>query len=470
MDTTVHPDYAAMLPDWQLLRDAYQGETAVKRGDLWYLPATPGQVLDGMSTGEKGRTSYEGYKARARFPDYVEQAVSAMVGVMHSKPPIIELPPRLAAMLESATIDGEPMDVLLRRINEHQLITGRLGLMLDVQTGAAAAAVPYIALYDALSVRNWDDGSRSDLVLKKLNFAVLDESGPVRDRFTWTHKEAYRVLVLGELAANEPSGAYRVGVFGDVATFDESTLQPVSLAGRELEEIPLVLINARDIVNAPEKPPLLGLARLCLQMYRAEADYRQALFMSGQDTLVVTGGNDDDELRVGAGARIDVALGGDAKYIGVSGKGLPEMRTALENDRKEARDLGGRLLDTTGADAESGEALRIRVSARTASIRQIALTGAAGLEALLKIAARWVGADEAAVKVTPNLDFADDRLEGKVVVELMTAKGLGAPISLRSVHDLMRTRDITAMTFEDEMAEISTEEPPTEPTDGDDAE
>lgn len=465
-ETSFHPAYSAMLADWQLLRDAYDGETAIKRADVLYLPPTPGQVLDGMlSAADKGRQNYEGYKARARFPDYVEQAVSAMVGVMHSKPAVIEVPARLEPMLARATIDGEPMGVLLRRLNQEQLIMGRIGMLLDVPDGAPANGLPYIATYDALSIINWDDGSRSDLVAKKLNLAVLDESAPARDGFNWSLKNSYRVLVLGDLQANEPAGIYRAGVFDDISAFSDAALRDVSFAGRKLNEIPFVIVNARDLVNAPEKPPLLGLARLCLQMYRAEADYRQALFMSGQDTLVVVGGaNDEDALRVGAGARIDVAIGGDAKYIGVSGKGLPEMRQALDTDRKEAKDLGGKLLDTRGGDAESGEALRIRVGARTASLRQIALTGAAALEAILKVAARWVGADDKQVKVTPNLDFADESLEGKVVVELMTAKGMGAPLSLRSIHDLMRARDITSMTYEDELSEIETEEPaPDEP-------
>src|SRR5690606_16749209 len=134
-------------------------------------------------------------------------------------------------------------------------------------------------------------------------------------------------------------------------------------------------------------PPLLGLSNLCLAIYRGEADYRQALFQQGQDTLVVIGGLEYDEqgkpLRLGAGAVVGVPLGGDAKYVGTEGKGLAEMRQALENDKAAAVQRGARLLTAKGGDRQSGEALRVRVAAQTATLTIMAKTAAAGLEWLL---------------------------------------------------------------------------------------
>ena len=94
----------------------------------------------------------------------------------------------------------------------------------------------------------------------------------------------------------------------------------------ETSTIPFVFINSKDLSTIPDKPPLDSLARLALAIYRAEADYRQNLFMQGQDTLVRIGSTfeQDDEnkaVRMGAGARLDMPVNGDAMYIGVSGKG-----------------------------------------------------------------------------------------------------------------------------------------------------
>lgn len=461
--TSTHPQYSKFLPDWTLMRDSWDGERAIKDKGRQYLPATPGQEFDGLSVGQRGFQNYQSYKERARFHDFVCQAVEALVGIMHHKPPRIELPAAMEPLMESATVKGEPLDVLLRRINVEQLITGRLGLLADVLDGSPAGTLPYIALYRAEDVINWDDGTRDELVLQNLNLVVIDESENERtDRFEWEFETKHRVLALGDVEDNEGVGVYRAGVFrGQDAQFSEAGLVTPAISGRTLSQIPFVFVNAKDIVPDPDNPPLLGLARLGITVYRGEADYRQTLFMQGQDTLVIIGGTDseDEDTRAGAGATIDVPMGGNAKYIGVSSDGLAEQREALQNDKMEAAEIGGKLLDSRGREAESGDALRIRVSARTASLNQIALAGAEGLKTILRIMATWVGANPEDVVVEPNQDFADDSLDGRTLVDIMTAKTMGAPLSARSVHRLMREKDMTEMEFEEEVVEIESEAP-----------
>ncbi len=450
---TTHPLYATFLTSWEMMNDCYRGEAAVKERGTLYLPATPGQILDGMESTQVGYQNYLGYRKRARFPDFISQAVEALLGVMHRKPAVITVPKVMEPMIEKATIRGESMQMLLRRINTGQLVTGRIGILADIPDGATPDVLPYVSTYAAPAILNWDDGG-GDV----LNLVCLDETEYKRiDQFSWDRVTSTRVCLL-----DATTGNYATGVF--TGEYDPKGMVTPSRAGNVLQKIPFVVINSKDIVSDPDDPPLLGLARLALAVYRAEADYRQALFMQGQDTLVVVGG-DGTTVRVGAGARIDVPLGGDAKYIGVSGAGIPEMRMALENDNKTAGEIGGQLMNTN-REAESGDALRIRVSARTASLNQIALTGAEGLKSLLRTIAAWVGANPDEVEVTPNLDFAEDTMDGQTLVSFMTAKGLGAPISKRTIHDRMREQEITSMTYEEELDEIAQEEP--EPTGGGD--
>jgi hypothetical protein len=456
-----HPLYAEYVEDWTVITDTFRGERKIKEKGLLYLPATPGQIADGMSTKDKlGYKNYDAYKLRARFPDFVAQAVEAILGIMHHKPPTIDLPEQMEDLRERITIHGESLEVLLRRINEHQLVTGRVGLLADIADDVKVGTMPYIALYKAGDMINWDDEYTEDNVLRTLNLVVLNESGYERDdNFSWKFGAKFRVLLLGDIK-EKTGGLYRMGLFqGDNdTTFDKSALIEPSIGGKTLDKIPFVFINSKDIVPDPDDPPLLGLAKLALTVYRGEADYRQTLFMQGQDTLVVIGGvMEEGVLRVGAGARIEVQQGGDAKYIGVSSEGLAEQRMALENDRTEAGDVGGKLLDTTGHTAESGDALRIRVSARTASLNQIALAGAEGLQSILRTIAEWIGATPDEVVVTPNTDFADDTLEGRTLVDYMTAKTLGAPLSLESIHRILQEKDLTVKTYEEEITAIEAE-------------
>jgi hypothetical protein len=182
--------------------------------------------------------------------------------------------------------------------------------------------------------------------------------------------------------------------------------------------------------------------------------------MQGQDTLVKIGDlNRDEETRVGAGSVINVPIGGDAKYVGVNSQGLPEQRQCLENDYKRAYSKSGQIADSTSRAKESGDALRIRVAAQTATLPQIAKAGAMGLERVLKALAVWLGANPDEVKITPNLEFSETEFPSRTLVEIIQAKVQGAPISNQSIHAYMRERSLTKLTYEEELALLQAEEP-----------
>jgi Domain of unknown function (DUF4055) len=487
-----HPSFDAYEDDWLLMRHSYGGERIVKLQKTRYLPATKGQILDGQGQNKPnsvGEKDYDAYRARAVFPDYVREAVEHYVGMMHRKPAQFELPKVMEPLLLKATNAGETLQTLLRRINSEQLTTGRLGLLLDMPPPESidpANPLPYIAVYIAESMINWDDSNNYEGV-NSLGLVVLDESGPVRmNDFTWKDEERFRVLMLLPVAekdarAETPDAVvtiepgqpaiYKQKVFigvGAQVTVEE--MVPPTLRGKPLEMIPFIFINTKDIVTSPDLPPLLGLARMCMTIYRGEADYRQTLYLQGQDTLVTIGGivdtsgtggladATDEAVRTGAGSRIDLNIGGDAKYIGVSANGLPEQRTALENDRKQAETKSGQMIAPSAGKQESGDAMSTRMSAQTATLNQIAKTGATALENLLKVAAVWLGANPEEVKVTPNLEFVHQPMPTKDLVDLMSARTMGAPLSIESIHEILVARGYTRKDLEDELAAIAEED------------
>jgi hypothetical protein len=460
-----HPQYAEHIYDWTLMRDCYKGERAVKDKNTIYLPATHGQELDGMGVGEDGYKSYSAYKTRAIFPGFVYTAVESYLGLLHTKPTVITLPPEMEYLHTKATITGEDLITVLRKIQTEQLITGRIGALMDLREEELIPQ-PYIALYHAERIINWDDNDPT-AGLNALNMVVLDESRMVRSSdFVWRTALKYRILTLGNLFANEPNDAnyvYQQSLVdlttagGTENTNYDDFITPV-IRNNSLQEIPFVFINSKDTATMPDVPPLLSLSTLCLAIYRAEADYRHTLYMQGQDTLVIIAGSSDpdDETRVGAGSKIEVGMGGDAKYIGVSSGGLTEMRSSLENDRVSAQAMSGQLASNKGSQ-ESGDALRLRMASQTANLTQVAIASCYGLERLLKITARWMNLDDSLVTVTPNLQFADNRMTGQDFVQLMQAKSMGLPLSDESLHSLMQAQNLTAMHY-DEEAKLSIEE------------
>lgn len=507
-----HPLFAEFIADWTTMRDTYRGERVVRSKGKLYLAPTSGMVADGMEPNQPGWLAYQAYLIRAVFHPFVKGAVETLLGVMHKQPPVIELPAAMEGLREQATVHRESLNVLLRRINEAQLTTGRIGLLLDLAAEPTTSNVlPYIATFQEDHILNWDAGAIDAPVLQTINFVALDESEWERQQnFTWKFWNKYRILMLtdpalegqasaegtqnttgdpnpvlsgqatqGDAPQGNAEGTTSVGTVVDYAdgmaglvyktatirfdvadaNFDPRTLIAPTIRGMTLDEVPFVFINSKDILPQPDDPPMIGLAKLTLAIYRGEADYRQNLFMQGQDTLVINGvdPNGTDSVRVGAGAILRLPAGADAKYIGVTPAGLAEQREALVADKEQARAMGGQLIDTSTRTPESGDALKTRVQAQTVTLNQLVLTGAYGLETILKTAAKWMGCNPDEVKVTPNMQFDETELAPTDLVALITAKNLGAPLSLETIHDIMQERGMTEDEFEDEMAKIQEE-------------
>ncbi len=455
-----HPEYTELLPYWKIDRDLYKGELHVKNLGIEYLPATAGMIIDGMKAGQVGLANYNLYLSRALFHDFYKDAVEALIGIMHQKETAIDLPKELEPLRNNATATGESLVMLLRRINEEQLTTGRTGLQADMPGVSNVKTLPFIAMYCAEAIRNWNE-IRLPTGEIVVDFLCLDETKYVMDEesFSWSLKEQY---FIQQLIGGEVFGK----VFDETTGYDKTLMTKTMRQGKALDKIPFVFINSKDLLASPDTPPLQGLAQLVLSIYRSEADYRFNLFMQGQDTLVIKGGIsnpnavagiDDDAVRTGAGCRIDVDAAGDAKYIGVTSQGLSEQRLALEADKKAAETKAGSLSLGKASQQESGDALGKRVAAQTATLKQIALTGAAGLETMLKRIAVWVGADPDKVKVTANSDFADNDIKGQELVYLMTAKAMGYPLSQESLHKIAVERGLTLLDLETELKLIADE-------------
>lgn len=499
-----HPKYAAAAPDWKVVRDTHAGERQVKAAGTEYLPATSGMIAAGFLDGasgtaligrersdgqveavagaacfSEGQAQYDAYRCRAVFHPLVAASAEALIGIMHRKPPTIALPEKLEPLRDDCTQDREGLATLLRRINEEQLLTGRIGLLLDVRGELGPEALPFLSTYTAESILNW--GVDRDASPGKLLFAVLDESGDqLQDDLSYRHQRRY--LVLGDAATpfvrqsaadavGLPASGYVAAAVTDTDDAADLPFKAPQIAGNGLPEIPFVTIGAKDLQWAPDAPPLLRVASMALAIYRGEADYRHALFMQGQETLVTIGAKQASAyaepgevvrgrpILLGANGRIDLDLGGDAKFIGVSAAGLSAMRQAIEDDKRAAAEMGAQIIGDRSGGAESGDALEIRVAARTATLSSVALAGAQGLERILKMAAIWIGANPDEVKITPNLDFAGSPITGADILQITQAKSMGLPLSWASIHDWLARKGFTAKTYEEEEDQIGTEGP-----------
>ena len=395
------------------------------------------------STGKRTASDpYQFYLSFAEFPEVVEPTLTSFQGVIHAKPPMLELPKRIEYLRDDATPDGGKLEVLWQQVTREVLAGGRVSLLCAV---AEADDRVRLVLYGAESLINWrlkavrEGGDPAFVVLQEIR-RVPDEE----DEFESDEGVFYR------------DGAYQSRLWAaedrDADPEIVEPFAPVQVVGRSFDKIPIVTINALDAGYRYSAIPILPLVRRALSIYRLTADYRRALYNKGDPQAYISGiSSEDAPTKIGGGAlwtfeQPDARPG----YLDIDGQGIPLMRQAIEDETRKYDEESGRLL-SAGMRQESGEALRQRLSSSQMTIRNVVINCAAAFEAALKKVAESYGADPGDVSFKPSLDFTKPVMAGKDLLELAHAQQMGAPISSETIHEQMRLGDLTTFSFDEEM-------------------
>jgi hypothetical protein len=414
MDITIqHPRYAEFAGFWQLMRDAFDGEDAVKLRGETYLPMKSGTYA--MTDYALRNQTYLSYKSRAEFPELVSPTVRGTVGIMLETPAVVELPKKMEGLIEKATRNGSTLETFHRQIANELMITGRYGILPGIDQDGEG----YLAGYTAESIINWDTQDEVP------NYLVLDECGIERNPETniWTTKERYRECYMedGRYTSREWERTAQ-GLWSPVANV--VALKPPKMGQVQgLEELPFVFINTNGLQADPDDVPLYGLAKIALRIYRLDADYTFAMHMTSEPTPVAMGFDDPAEAiksgaapsSIGASKLWILPKGADAKYLEFSGAGIGAQKDAIQASLDRAVALGAQILTDQKRSAESGEALKMRLGNQASTLKQVAMTSAAGLEKALKNLAVWMNVDPESVSVEPNLDFYDHTLNAQEI-------------------------------------------------------
>lgn len=460
---SLHPDYVERLDEWRLMRRAERGPTAIKQAGIEYLSMPSGFTVlpDG------GTIAYDAYRNRSSFPDLLKPTLRGMVGLIHrqeAKITGLETGKPLARIWERATRDKLPLESFHRRVTSEIMLMGRYGILVDLPRPGENGelndeqAIPYFVGYSTENIINWSD---------ERDLFVLDESGFRREtqrtdgsEFIWDYEKQYRVLRL-------QNGRYQQQVYlGSEIQSGGPIIYPTALGAKPLEEIPFVVVSPRDLGLEIEESPLLGVSRYSIVMYQLDADYRHQLFMSGQETLFISG-IDKQEIPAAIGSSVVIAmpLGAVAQYVGPKGHTIEAHRTAIGDARNEAVASAAQLFDRQSGQ-ESGEALRLRYAAQTATLVTIAQASAAALERALRHAAVFVGQDPNEIVVTPNLEFVGSDLtptEAKALVDMW----MGDAISYDTLYDNLQrgriaSQERTAVEERDLISEGTVDKPKTD--------
>lgn len=442
---------------WTYVRDALDGESAVKRENTKYLPMptamaemppSPSQSRQNSASNDfahgmwdaphaHSNKAYEAYLQRARYPMLVAHTVRSLTGVAMRKPPTITLPKHLEYL-------AERLEKVYRKIVSNSLSYGRVWLVVEVTDDGKFD----ILVYKALSGVDWKEDKY--VVFRE----HVDETGDAKEDFEFVR------LIVGD---SEDGVVYQTQrVNGDAEDFENAEVKVPSYSGKTLERLPVVCCGSLDTEWTVDPIPMEGICSCAGQIYMKNADLSQAEYMSCNPMLVFLNVAKKD-VPTAVGSSVALTLPGDtadAKYVEPSGASLNHMLTTLDRLYEEASQYGAQLLGASKSQVESGDALRLRQNASGATLLSVMQVGSEAVNKLLDVIAEWSGTDRSKMGFEHESDLADVVLTPHELSEL-TKTWMAGGISYETYFSRLQKGGVIDedKTAEEERAQIEQEAP-----------
>lgn len=457
---TRHADYEANFKKWKRVRDVFAGQDAVHNAGETYL-----QKLQDQEDAD-----YRDYVMRAGFYNATWRTVSSLIGLMFRKSPTADIPSAIEPYVEDIDLAGCSLETFARKTSLEILGPGRYGILVDhpsvgdatpitVAAAEAQGLRPMLKGYEAERIINWRYArirNRWQLVKVILEEDVENE----KSEFEVEESKQWRVLDLDE------KGHYRQRLF-EKASRDDGEKEFVQIGGdvypmirnRPLDFVPFYILGVDGIDSGVDEPPMIDLVNANLDHYRMRADYRHGLHFTGLPTPVVSGyvpETKGEKFYIGSrSAWVFPDPQASASYLEFSGKGLSEIRDALNDLRDEMASLGARMLTPEKRQVETAEAKAIDKAGENSVLAAIAISVSSALEKALAVFAEWAGSTQTEITYQLNRDFNPAMLSPALITALQKLVQLGQ-MSQESFFDIMQRGDLidADLTFEQEQERI----------------
>lgn len=421
---------------WKTVRDALEGEVAIKSGNTRYLPMPAAMQLASAKSPTVWSTSeafsynthttapYAAYKMRARFPEFTDATLRGIVGLILRNPSAYHNMP-FEAFLENATPDGKTLAELELNLNTEVMSMGRVGILLDIDKDGK----PRIVTYKTEDILNWQtEGNEENLIYTGV---LLRDTSDKEDFWVRDDSNQYHILLIINNEGQYEMGHYKNGQL-------EKSVIPTFL-GQALEKIPFIALGTLDLTPDIDAPPLWPLANIAVNIYQADADLRNAQYMSCNPMLTLSG-VDKDEVPTAIGSNVALILEqytAKAYYPKTDTSALDHVRMYIKDKQSEAIRLGANLLGNENALAESGEAIRLRQSMAAATVASVVATVGKGLEKLIRRASEWMQLSEIP-EVLVNKEFSSFQMTANEQIALVQSWQAGILSSETTLENFRR--------------------------------
>lgn len=428
---STHPKYDARLPQWVKCRDAFEGEDAIKKAGVAYLPKLKGQEDD----------DYKAYKRRALFYSITAKSVSALVGMATSKDPKIVYPESMNMYFNDSEMI-QFSEIYAMSLGE-VILMSRCGILVDLPTDGGN---PYPAIYQAEDIINWrsNDNGKLTLVVLREEYDLQDPS----DEYVTTREIRFRELRLID-------NVYTQRIYNKDAEF---VGEPTPLIrGKPLDFIPFFVVNPVGTGMNDHKPLMLDIANINISHYMSSADLEHGRHFTGLPTPVVIGADSSTALYIGSTKFLIIPdKGGDAKYLEFTGQGLQSLEKAMTEKQSLLASMSARLLDNSSRGSEAADAVKLRYMSETASLTTVVDAMSTTLNGVYKLIAQIIGEDHESFKLILDTEFMETTISGPDMTSLFNAYYQGLISKETLVYNLRKGRRLDPLrSDEDELASIN---------------
>lgn len=414
----VHSDYTINIATWTKCRDARKGEDAVKLKGETYLPKLDGQTED----------QYLAYKLRGRFFNAFAKTIDGHIGLATRKETIVTAPDTMDKLLENVDRQGAAMGDHIKSALREVLEVNRCATLVEfskVPEGATQAEVavlgarPYLVLYKAEAIRDWEYDDNNKLI-----YVLLRERIPTRgNRVIGGRVFRYRVC---EIIDN----VYTQTVWEDGVT------DPVEVIVPKLNHLPLniipLTIHQSEFDQEIKEPPLIDLVNLTLSYYRLKADHMHALHYVALPTPWITGVDEADAPKTIGPEKIWAISSPDADVgmLEFTGEGVSAISQELKSMEDQMAILGSRVL-LPELSEHTATASKLRSISETSDLATMVLTLEKQFDRVLAFFSIWAGAAtpenaDTLTDVEMPTDFMPTTMDAQMITAMVGAWQAGA--------------------------------------------
>lgn len=458
--------YISQKIDVDKNRAAVRGERSIKQATVKYLPPIPSmcttttisdgiqQISVGTGISIEGQSAYNKYLSLSQFYGATGRTVDGLVGLIFSKPAILELPSNIEYMEKNIDSKGTTVRDFSKKICTEAFISPMSGILVarpSTPEGSSKAVVesmnirPKLLHYNFDSIINFDYDTVNNE--NKLSFVVLVEEVSKRTGFTVDTEKQYRVLELVD-------GVYHQSLYDEKEDVIEPPA-PVIINGKTSNEIPFYFINT----GSEGKSIINDLVDVNLHHYKLSADYNSKLYFSSftiyYETNVQNGVSNN--MVIGNGVKWNGGV--DAEFGILQPDGTADShRLAMEDDEKRMAALGAEQLQPRGSMAESAEAKTLDQVAQNSTTANVAITVSEVLTKAFIFAAKWQGSEED-VTYQLNTDYNPTGMDAQSLTARWSVY-MGGGMTFAEFHEGMQKGEVisTSQTAEEAKSIIDAEQ------------